>query len=254
MVAAMGQRPLFPDLPFPSRLAGLLPALGVILLVTSCARTRVQYAGVDSHPLPKPERIVVHPFGVSPDQVALDQTIGLRLQEVLGAKSDDSERLRIAQELCGIVARRLAQDLQSKGFDATVAPEGLGSDLRTLEIDGQFLSIDQGSQRQRLIIGFGLGASEVRVLVQVFEGTPAGRALVDDFYIETQSSRRPGMGPMAGGGAVAGNAAAALALSGTTALVGARAQTVEADAQNLADRVAMELDKFFAEQGWTSPK
>jgi len=232
------------------RIQNLIAFGGLLMLAASCARTNVEYVGAESRPMPRPERILVHPFGVSPDQVALDQTIGLRLQEIIGAKTDDSERLRIAQELSGIVAQRLAGDLQSKGFDAAVASAGTLPGVRTLEIDGQFLSVDQGSQRQRMIIGFGMGASEVRVLVQAFEVTEAGRALVDDFYIETQSSRRPGMGPMAGGGAVAGNAAAAVALSGTTALVGARAQTVEADAQNLADRVAAELQKFFAQQGW----
>ncbi|MBN8249947.1 MAG: DUF4410 domain-containing protein [Verrucomicrobia bacterium] len=234
------------------RTVGILVTLGgLLLLATSCARTNVQYVGTDARPLPKPERIVVHPFGVSADQVALDQTIGLRLQELVGSKTDDGERLRIARELSGIVAKRLVQDLQGKGFDAVVAPAGTPPGAHTLEIDGQFLSVDQGSQRQRMIIGFGLGASEVRVLVQAFEVTDAGRVLADDFYINTQSSRRPGMGPMAGGGAVAGNAAAALAVSSTTALVGARAQTVEADAQNLADRVAEELQKYFVQQGWT---
>lgn len=236
----------------PFRTVGMFSALGILMLLgVSCARTQVQYVGSNPRPLPRPERILVHPFGVSADQVALDQTIGLRLQELVGSKTDDSERLRIARELSGIVAQRLVQDLQGKGFDAVTAPAGTRPGVRTLEIDGQFLSVDQGSQRQRMIIGFGLGASEVRVLVQAFAVTDTGRELVDDFYINTQSSRRPGMGPMAGGGAVAGNAAAALALSGTTALVGARAQTVEADAQNLADRVAEELQKYFVQQGWT---
>jgi hypothetical protein len=100
-----------------------------------------------------------------------------------------------------------------------------------------------------MIIGFGMGASEVRVLVQAYEITGQGRQLVDDFYVTTMSSRRPGMGPMGGGGAVAGNAVAGLALSSTSMLVGARAQTV--DAKNLADRVSVELEAFFSRQGWS---
>jgi len=92
---------------------------------------------------------------------------------------------------------------------------------------GFFLSIDQGNQRQRMIIGFGMGASEGRVLMWAVEMTEDGRQLVDNFYIITQSSWRPGVGPM--GGVVAGNAVVGLALSSTSMLVGARSQKVEAD-------------------------
>lgn len=59
---------------------------------------------------------------------------------------------------------------------------------------------------------------------------------------------------MGGGGAVAGNAVAGLALSSTSMLVGGRAQTVEADAVNLADRIGAELGAFFVKQGWIAEK
>lgn len=235
------------------RIAGMA-ALAGLLLLAGCARTQVAYQRSESRPLPKPDTVVVHDFSVSPDQVALDQTMGLRLQEVMGGQTDASQRLKVAQEISRIVTQELVKDLQKQGLNAVTPASAANPAGRTLDIDGQFFSIDQGNQRQRMIIGFGMGASEVRVLVQAFEITGEGRQLVDDFYITTQSSRRPGLGPMGGGGAVAGNAVAGLALSSTSMLVGARAQTVEADAMNLADRIAAELGAFFAKQGWISGK
>jgi len=116
----------------------------------------------------------------------------------------------------------------------------------SLTVEGQFFSIDQGSQRRRLIIGFGMGASEVRVLVQAFENRPAGPELVEDFYATVKSSRRPGMGPMAGAGA----AVIGKATSGTLSMLGGNEQSVEADARHLADSITAELKKFFSRQGW----
>lgn len=222
-----------------------------LVLCSGCARTHVDYRATETRKLPSPATLVVHDFSISPDQVALDHNIGLRLQEAIGAKSDSAERLRIAQEISRIVSQQVVSDLRGKGFNAVLASASAVPGSPALDIEGQFFSVDQGNQRQRMIIGFGMGASEVRVLVQAYEVTGQGCELVDDFYVTTLSSRRPGMGPMGGGGAVAGNAVAGLALSSTSMLVGARAQTVEADAKNLADRVSVELEAFFARQGWT---
>lgn len=237
-----------------SRGRGVLASLLCLMILSACARTNVDHRTTETRRLPKPDLVVVHDFSVSPDQVALDHNIGLRLQEVMGSQTEASERLRVAREISRIVSQELVKDLQKQGLNVVSASASPAVTGRTLDIEGQFFSIDQGNQRQRMIIGFGLGASEVRVLVQAFEGTGAGngRQLVDDFYITTQSSRRPGLGPM-GGGAVAGNAVAGLALSSTSMLVGARAQTVEADAINLADRISAELGTYFVQQGWTSP-
>ena len=105
-----------------------------------------------------------------------------------------------------------------------------------------------------MIIGFGLGASEVRALVQAFENTDSGRRLVEDFYATVKSSARPGMGPKAGAGAVVSSSAVGAATGGALSMIGANGQTVEADARHLADQISEELKKLFARQGWMAPK
>jgi len=228
-------------------------AVAAVLLLTSCARTSVKQLGGDPASLSRPDVIVVHDFSISPDQVELDHTIGLRLQEMLGSSSDSKERMRVAQQISGVVTKNLLADLRQKGYPAVPAMEAPPGG-RSLAIQGQFFSIDQGSQRRRMIIGFGMGASEVRALVQVFEMSPGESRLIDDFYATVESSRRPGMGPMAGGGAAVGSAATSAVLGGTLGLVGANGQSVEADARHLADTITDELVKFFDRQGWAPPK
>jgi hypothetical protein len=104
-----------------------------------------------------------------------------------------------------------------------------------------------------MVIGFGAGASEVRTLVQIYETTADGRRLVEDFYATVKSSRKPGMGPMAGVGAASGMAAESAAVSTGVGIATARSQTVEGDAKHTADEIAQQLKKFFVEQRWISP-
>jgi hypothetical protein len=123
-----------------------------------------------------------------------------------------------------------------------------------MTIEGQFVSIDEGSRVKRMMVGFGAGTSEIRTLVQVYETADESRRLVEDFYTTVKSSRKPGMGPMAGAGAAAGRAASTAAASAGVGVLSARSQTVEADAKAAAAEIAKELAKFFAEQGWIAPR
>jgi len=124
---------------------------------------------------------------------------------------------------------------------------GAGS---SLSVEGQFLSIDRGNRLRRAVVGFGAGASEVKALVQIYETTPAGRRLVQDFTTTGKSARRPGMGPAGAAGAAAGRAATSVAVSGGVTAATAHSQGVEGDATHVADEIAKVLRQFFADQGW----
>jgi Domain of unknown function (DUF4410) len=225
-----------------------------LLFFTSCARTKITRVSSTSETLPKPGMVIVHDFSVSPDQVALDHTIGLRLQELIGSETDAKERLRVAQKIASLVSSNVVQDLCKLGYHAVAASAAPTPTIPSLTIEGQFFSIDQGNKRLRMIIGFGLGASEVRVLVQAFDNTQDGPQLVEDFYATVKSSRRPGAGPMAGTGALVVNAAVSGATSGTLSVPGVNTQSVEADARHLANSISNEIKLFFTRQGWSPPK
>lgn len=229
----------------------LAAALAALLFLPACARTRITPAESTHNRLPAPAVIRVRDFSVSPDQVTLDHTIGLRLQELAGEQTDAGERLRLAQAIAGLVTTNVVQDLRKRGYNAVAsAPDDAAPAAGTLTVEGQFFSIDQGSERRRMIIGFGVGASEVRVLVQAFETTPQGPELVDDFYATVKSSPRPGAGPVGGASAVVARKTA----GGVLGLLGANQQSVEADARRLADSISRELQSFFARQGWPAAR
>jgi Domain of unknown function (DUF4410) len=238
------------------RLRDLARTIGVgslaLLGITGCARVSVENVNVRALGLPRPQMIYVHDFAVSADAVALDSALGARALEM--AKGTETEdRIKIGKEIARIVSENLVNEIRAQGMPAQLAG-GAPLPGPTLTVDGQFVSVDEGNRLKRMVVGFGAGASEVRTLVQVYETTNEGRRLVEDFYTTVKSSRKPGMGPMAGAGAAAGRAAASAAASAGIGVLGARSQTVEADAKAAAAEIAKELGKLFAEQGWIAPR
>ncbi len=236
------------------RLAGAVLVGGVALAgLAGCARTSAENVNVLAVGLPRPQMIYVHDFAVSADTVALDSALGARALEMAkGTATED--RIKIGQEIARIVTTNLVDEIRQRGLPAAVAPGAAPVPGPSLSVEGQYLSVDEGNRLKRMVVGFGAGASEVRTLVQVYETTNEGRRLVEDFYVTVLSPRKPGLGPMAGAGAAAGRAAASAATSAGISVLGARSQTVEADAKHAAEEIAKVLAKFFAEQGWIAPQ
>lgn len=233
---------------------GVIAVAGLALVgPVSCARTSVQDVQVQATGLPRPQLIIVHDFGVSANAVALDTAIGARLLEAVKGNPEAEEQLKVGQEVAKVLTENLVKEIGKLGIPAVAAANAMPVAGPSLQIEGQFVTVDQGNRLRRAVIGFGAGASEVRTLVQVFETTNEGRRLVEDFYTTVKSSRKPGLGPMAGVGAAAGRAATSAAVSGGIGIATAHSQTVEGDAKNTADEIVKVLKKFFVEQGWIAP-
>ena len=86
---------------------------------------------------------------------------------------------------------QLVQEIRKLGLPVESAATAGPVARPTLDIEGQFLTIDEGNRTRRLVIGFGAGASHVRVAVQVFETAEGQHRLVEDFYASAASSRTP---------------------------------------------------------------
>ena len=105
------------------------------------------------------------------------------------------------------------------------------------------MRIDQGDRSMRTIIGFGLGASQVRAHVQIYQGTGASMRLVAEGDTVTKSNLKPGLGPMLGLGAVTGGLAVAGAVGGTTTIANeAILATVQTDAKRTAEQIAQRIE------------
>lgn len=201
--------------------------------------------------LPRPDRVLVHDFAVTPEEVGLDHGIGPRVMRAVRSASQTEEEIKVGKAVARALADSLVSELRGRGIDAHLASKSPPAGETTASIRGRFLHIDQGDRTMRTVIGFGLGGSQVRTHVQVFQGSDNNPRLVAEGETVTQSGLKPGMGPMVGVGAIAGRAATAAAVSGATTVVSETFfQTVEADAKRTAKEIADHITGYYKERGW----
>jgi hypothetical protein len=231
-------------------------ALAVLVAAAlGCATTQVSDESASWGRSPKPERILVHRFATSPEEVRLDHSVTASAAWKLEGLSQSDEEFKVAQDVASTLADHLVHEINALGLPASHAstPEP-SQGGPTVVIDGQFLSVDEGSRTERVVIGLGAGKSEVRVAVHVVELLPEGSRLLDAFEIDAKSGSAPGMAETMGAGAAAGQLAVSAAVSVARAAVGEKfGDDVDADASRTASQISKLLARAFAREGWIAP-
>jgi len=224
--------------------------LAVFILI-GCAPTQVKTVDDYSGKLARPDRIFVYDFAASPDDVDTTRGVISELQGLVSKKPRTKEEKAVGRHVANALAKELVKEIQSFGLSAERAAGTPPSSGNILEIEGQFLSIDEGNRAERVVIGFGLGRTDVKTNVQLYDITTTGRRSVEKFKTDAKSGRKPGMAVFVATGALAGHAAvSALVSGGVSAASEKYAVNVEADASRTAKKNAKRLGDFFIQQGW----
>lgn len=227
-----------------------LCCLFAAIFLAACAQTTVRpiLRTADKN-LPRPGRIVIHDFAVADARVQEYQGILRQQPSNQNAQERQREIARLANETL-IVS--LAHGLRNLGF---VVERGAEAGVREddISIEGRIVGIDEGSPLQRLLVGFGSGASTMTVRAQVFRS--AQRQLLLEFTTRADSGRMPGAAATVpataalpftmGLGMTAGSAVA----SG----LNANAASINHMAASSGDQSFRFLAEFFARQGWIGP-
>ncbi len=228
----------------------------VILLMASismgCAQAKVtsrQDLTGDKR-LPPPSRILVYNFEVPPANVALDTSIGKRVAR--SGTSQAEQARRIGEVVADALSRKLVQEIRKLGLPAERAYNAPLPKEWDIVIDGQFLKVAEGHQVARFVIGFGLGATEVRTQVQVYQIGEGDRRLVKQFRTVAKGSKKPGLATPMGIGGATGSVARGAIIGGTIGLTSEVMGGIEADAARTAKEISKVLDGFFMRQGWGS--
>ena len=229
----------------------LLFGLAALLLVASCGPSKVKTTEEYSGKLPRPDRILVYDFAVSPDEIKQDTGLSAEIVDAVKDTPKTAAELKIGHTVANAFAKELVKEIQGFGLPAERAAGAPSTAKGTLLIEGQFVSIDQGNRTERVVIGFGAGRSDVKAHVQVYEITAEGQQEVEQMQADSKSGRKPGMALMMGIGAVTGHLLTSAAVSGTVSATGEVSwEKVEADARRGAKKVAKELGQFFVKQEW----
>jgi hypothetical protein len=229
----------------------LIVGLMAVLVVSGCAQTQVKTVSEYGAKLPRPDRIFVYDFATSPDDVDTSKGIISDLEHLVKKTPRTKEEKAVGRHVANALSKELVKEIQNFGLPAERAAGKPPATGKILEIEGQFLSIDEGNQTERVIIGFGLGRTDVKTNVQVYDTAAQGRRAVEKFTTDAKSGRKPGMAVFVGAGALAGHAAVSALVSGGVSAASEKfSANVEADAKRTAKEIAKRLGQFFVRQGW----
>jgi hypothetical protein len=229
--------------------------LALLASVTACGRANVQttesYLGP---PMPRPDRIYVSYYSITPDQVRLDQGIAARIERAAGDQMLGAQEMQAAQATQTALANGIVDRLRRYGLPAEVTlamPRG-GNDLL---VQGQIVGIDEGNRTRRMLIGLGAGKSTVSADTQIYRLTAtAPPRFVTAFEGQADSGRMPGAAETMGAGAAAQRAGESTALSGGLhAGAEGRKTSDTAEAGALADAIASRVAQLAVAQGWIPP-
>jgi uncharacterized protein DUF4410 len=221
-----------------------------LVVISGCASTTVtgrqEYQGGK---IPRPGHIWVSDFAATPAEIPAGSAIAG--QPVEHPTPQTSEQIATGHQMGALIATQLVEEIQGMGMPAKRASSGTTPAINDLVIRGYLLSIDEGSATKRVAIGFGSGASELKVAVEGFQMTSQGLRKLGSANLDSGGNKTPG-------GAVG---VAALIVTGNPVglIVGGGAKAygeysgsakIEGRAKATAKEIADQIKPKFQQQGW----
>jgi hypothetical protein len=153
----------------------LMVGLIAVMVVSGCGQTQVKTVSEYGGKLPRPDRILVYDFATSPDNVDTSKGVIADLKHLVKKTPRTKEEKAVGRHVANALSKELVKEIQNFGLPAERAAGKPPATGKILEIEGQFLSIDEGNQTERIIIGFGAGRTDVKTNVQVLPKVVASR-------------------------------------------------------------------------------
>jgi hypothetical protein len=224
--------------------------LFALVVIAGCATTKVtNQQQVVTGQIPRPNHILVYDFASTPDDIPPDSPVAS--QFVPPSTPPTAEQIATARQLGAEIAAQLVQEIQAMGLPAERASRQTPLQLYDIMIRGYLLSIEQGSEVERLAIGFGAGASELKTMVEGYQLTDRGLRKLGSGTLDAGGSKGPGAALGVVGLVATGNPAGLIVSTGMKVYGEASGRsTVEGRAQQTAQEIAARLKSRFQEQGW----
>jgi hypothetical protein len=222
-------------------------ALTLVFLVGCSSTTITNRQAYEGAKLPRPDRIIVHDFTADPADVPPESDFAGKL----GTAPPASEQAD-ARKLGAQVAQELVADLSKMGLPAVTAAGQPAPQVDDIVLRGYFVTINEGSATERVLVGFGKGDAALHSAVEAYQMTPQGLRLLG--HGEVQS----------GGGGEMPGVIVPLAVVAATAnpiglVIGGAAKrtgeatgsgTIEGAAKRTADEISAQLKVAAEGQGW----
>ncbi|MDJ0608397.1 MAG: DUF4410 domain-containing protein [Kiloniellales bacterium] len=235
-------------------LAGSIAALLAAALLAGCASANVtKLEAYKGETLAKPDRVVVYGFAYAPGQGgAAGQGTGQGTAgDAAGQPALTPEQVEFGKSISDVLQAVLVEEIGAFGIPTEPAGKLAGAEGTALLIQGQFISVDEGSAAARMLVGFGAGRTKVVTRSQVRYATPEGEEQIKQFEVVGTSGSKPGFIMPLGIGGATGQMKRSVIIGGTATVVSeAVGPDVLSDTQRTGKELAAELGRFFKRQGW----
>jgi hypothetical protein len=233
------------------RITSRILGLGLFgLIVAGCASTEVtnqrQFA---NGPVPRPGNILVYNFAATPADLPADSALARELN--LDTTPQTARQIAEGRRLGIEMAAELVGRIHGMGMPAQRVWADAHPQLNDLIIRGYLLSVNEGSTTKRITIGFGYGASELKVAVETYQVTAQGLRKLESSDVQGKGNKLPGASLGLAALLVTGNPAAFIVGGGVKVYNEASGNNkVEGRAERIVKEIAAQLQIQFQQQGW----
>jgi len=228
----------------------IVMCLLALLVITGCASTKIDSRDeLVTGKIPRPNTIWVHDFAATPSDVP-DKS-ALAGQDLEHSTPQTAKEIAMGRQLGDEIASQLIEQINGMGMSAERASAGTTPQINDIVIQGYLVSFNEGSAVKRIAIGFGSGASDLKVAAEGFQMTAQGLRKLGTGSTDAEGGKTPGadLGVL---GLLATHNPAGLIISSGMKIYGQESgrSTVEGRAKQTAKEIADVLKKRFQEQGW----
>jgi hypothetical protein len=220
------------------------------ILLSACASTKVSdrqtlYSGQ----LPRPGQIIVYDFVTTPEGIQPDSA--LATQDVAPSIPPNPQQAEFDRQLGMQIAVELAQEIRNMGLPGVRATQGTIPQVNDIMLRGYLLTVDKGSAVERVALGLGAGASDLKTLIEGYQMTPQGPRKLGQGDVNAGGSKTPGAAVGLATLLITHNPIGLVVSTGVKAYgeVSGSA-TIEGRAKATAKEIASQLKIRFEQQGW----
>ena len=173
------------------KMATLAVYLLALVVIAGCASTKiVDREQLVTGPLPRPGNIWVYDFAATAAEVPANSALA---GEDLDTTPQTPQQIAEGQKLGAQIAMQLVAQIRAMGMPAQEASMQTQPQINDIVIRGYLLSVKQGSTAERVVIGFGAGASSLSTMVEGFQMTPDGLRKLGFGTVDAGGNKSPGM-------------------------------------------------------------
>jgi hypothetical protein len=231
----------------------LVICLFALVAVAACAKVQVSDRQVlVDEKAPRPKHIWVYDFVATPQDVPSDSS--LAPHAAAGNPTQTPEQIALGREIGAELAKALVAQITAMGLPAVHATGEPQVEVGDLVIRGYLLTVEAGSATERVAIGMGAGAAELKVAAEGFQMTEHGLRKVGSGTLDTAAGKSPGAAvPLAV--AVATHNPLGLIVSTGVKLHDEKtgSSTIQGKVQQIAKEIADQIRPAYEKQGWIAP-